>query len=690
MNRSNIDTWSRWQSAWIPWLFAWTLWWVLVVVTSLALWQLHSAALQSQGREMRLLSLALTDELDRGLRGAEEGLQALGLELGQRRLPSSGGDTVQALQTRVALMPLVTTLWLLGNGRGLIAGSETTLPPDLQSFLPPLASMAVGATALSKPFTRDGDSTPQVALAFRVGAAGAHPGGWIIAAMPANNLLGAFGVALPASDARMAIFRGDGVRLAEVNVGGLSADEASMVDQHRVGTRRFSDGSDNLVAAHRVSRYGLDVVLSRELGAVLEGWRGALKLAVGALALLLVTMLVAVYIVTRSERQRLAAQHALQVQLARSSRLEALGALAGGVSHDFNNVLAGIVGYGEMAQDAAVPGSDQDRHLGRVLRAAERGKALIDRILSFSRGGARASTVFELEPIVEEVLTLLTASLRPGVVLERVLGTPGARLRGDATQIFEAVMNLCTNAMQAMPDGGMLSVQLERQQVSTPRVLSHSPLAPGHYLALSVADEGVGITPDVMEHLFEPFFSARSQQGGTGLGLAVVFGVVTEFGGAIDVDSQPGHGARFTLYLPECTDALPDSAAVLTAVPEGAGQRLLVVDDEPALLALTQELLTGLGYEAVCFADVRDALHAATASPGRFAAVVTDELMPGLSGTELATALRAQAQHMPVVLVSGYGGALLARRASDAGVSRVLMKPLQRGELARTLAELLH
>lgn len=685
----NADTSPRPQIAWIPWLFALALWLLLVVITSLALWQLHRTALESQGREMKLLSLALTDELDRGLRGAEEGLQALGLELGQRRLTASDSGTVQALQTRVALMPLVTTLWLLGDDRGLIAASEPTPPPDLQAFRPRLESLAVGATALSKPFAQAGDAPAQVALAYRVGAAHGHPGGWIIAAMPANHLLGAFGVALPAADARMAIFRGDGVRLAEVNGGRLGTDGAALAAWPRLGMRRFSDGSDNLVASHRVPRYGLEVVLSRELGAVLEGWRGALKLSVGALALLLLTMVAAVYIVTRSERRRLAAQQALQMQLARTSRLEALGALAGGVSHDFNNVLAGIVGYGEMAQDAAVPGSAQARHLDKVLQAAGRGQSLIDRILSFSRGGARASTVFELEPVVEEVLTLMTASLRPGVVLERMLGTPGARLRGDATQAFEAVMNLCTNAMQAMPDGGMLSVQLERHQVTAPRVLSHSQLPTGHYLALSVSDQGVGITPEVMEHLFEPFFTARGTHAGTGLGLAVVFGVVTEFGGGIDVDSQPGQGARFTLYLPECTDDLPAAGKALSTVPEGAGQRVLVVDDEPALRALAEELLTGLGYAPVCVAAAEDALRAVTEAPGRFSAVITDERMPGLSGTELASALRAQALHLPVVLVSGYGGAQLARRASDAGVARVLMKPLRRDELARALAELI-
>ncbi|WP_159594238.1 ATP-binding protein [Hydrogenophaga sp. BPS33] len=689
MNPLNSDTSSRPLAAWLPWLFALALWLLLVAVTALSLWQLHRTALDSQRREMALLSLALTDELDRGLRGAEEGLQALGTELGSRQSPATGGDTVQALRTREALMPMVSALWLLGHDRALIASSEASPVPDLQTFVPRLETLAPGATALSRPFAQADSPNKLVALAFRVGALREHPGGWIIAAIPANNLLGAFGVALPASDARMAIFRRDGERLAAVNVGHLSADEAAQAKRHRAGILRFSDGTDNLVDSHRVPRYGLDVVLSRELGAVLEGWRGALKLSVGALAFLLVTMAVAVHIVTRSELQRMAAQQALQVQLGRTSRLEALGALAGGVSHDFNNVLAGIVGYGEMAQDAAPVGSAQARHLDKVLQAAQRGKLLIERILSFSRGGARASTVFELEPVVEEVLTLLTASLRPGVVLERVLGAPGARLRGDATQVFEAVMNLCTNAMQAMPEGGMLSVQLERRRVSTPQVLSHSPLPVGEYLALSVSDQGDGITPDVMEHLFEPFFSARTTQTGTGLGLAVVFGVVAEFGGAIDVDSRPGEGARFTLYLPECTDALPGAAETVTVVPEGAGQRLLVVDDEPALLAMAEELLSGLGYEPVCFADARDALQAITEAPDRFAAVVTDEMMPGLSGTALASALREQAVHLPVVLVSGYGGALLARRASDAGVTRVLMKPLRRDELAHTLGELL-
>jgi len=676
-----------------PWLLALVLWLMVAVVATLALWQLRRSALESQGREMDLLSTALTDEVERGLRGAEEGLQALRLELAQHRLPLIDGDAVQAMKTRADLMPLVTTLWLLGPDGAQVAASDATALPDLQGFLPKLDLLPVAGLALSLPFEDVVNHQPMVALAFRIENSPGHAGGWIVGAVPAVKLLGAFGVALPAPDARMAIFRSDGVRLAGANVGAPTVDEATvahrLAERPTLEVRRFGDGRANLVGLHDVPRYGLKVLVSRELDAVLVGWRGSVELSIGALVLLLGIMAAAVTILTRSERRRVAAQQALQSQLSRASKLEALGALAGGVAHDFNNVLAGIVGYGEMAHDEAMPGSDLARHLDKVLQAAQRGKDLIERILSFSRGGARTSSVFELEPVIEEVLTLLAASLRPGMVLERALEAPGARLRGDATQAYEAVMNLCTNAMQAMPAGGMLSVRLAREHVDAARVLSHTPLPAGDYLALSVSDQGGGIAPEVMEHLFEPFFTTRSAQSGTGLGLAVVFGVVAELGGGIHVQSSLRQGSRFTMYLPECTEDATAIEHSTGPVPDGDGQRLLVVDDEPGLVALAEDLLRGLGYVPVGFTDSSAALQSLVDDPGQFAAVITDEVMPRLSGTQLTQALRAHAPQVPVLLVSGYGGALLAQRALAAGVTRVLTKPLKRAELARALAELL-
>ena len=391
----------------------------------------------------------------------------------------------------------------------------------------------------------------------------------------------------------------------------------------------------------------------------------------------------------RADRHRDEAQLALQAQLARASKLESLGTLAGGVAHDFNNVLAGIVGFGEMAQDAAPPGSDQARHLDKVLQAASRGKALVERILAFSRGGARTSTVFELEPVVEEVLGLLAASLRPGVVLEHALEADGARLRGDPTQAFEAVMNLCTNAMQAMPQGGMLSVRLRREHVPAPRVLSHSALAAGDYLALTVADQGSGITPDVMEHLFEPFFTTRRRSRAP----AWAWPWCMAWWSSSAARSMC-RAARVTVRASRCTFRSARSRSALPTrcrVPRraGAGQRLLVVDDEPDLVGLAVEMLQGLGYEPEGTIDPAAALLALRARAQRFAAVILDEVMPGLSGIELTQALREFAPQMPVLLVSGYGGALLAQRAASAGVTRVLTKPLRRAELARVLAEAL-
>jgi nitrogen-specific signal transduction histidine kinase/CheY-like chemotaxis protein len=383
------------------------------------------------------------------------------------------------------------------------------------------------------------------------------------------------------------------------------------------------------------------------------------------------------------------AQAALQAQRARASKLESLGTLAGGVAHDFNNILAAIIGFGEMAEDKAPPDSAQARHIGKVLQAAQRGKALVERILAFSRGAPRESLVFELAPLAEEALDMLAQSLRPGLVLVREFKAPGGCVKGDPAQAFEAVMNLCTNAMQAMPGEGTLSLQLERRRVAAARTVSHGLLAPGSYLELSVRDQGMGIAPEVMEHLFEPFFTTRRAQAGTGLGLAVVHSVLGDMGGAVDVSSRPGQGSCFRLYFPESKETASKLLADPGPPPLGAGQRLMVVDDQAELVAMGVEMLEGLGYRPSGYTDPQQARADFEADPTAFAALITDEMMPGLSGTALAGALRASAPQLPVLLVSGYGGARLASRAAEAGVFRVLGKPLQRAVLARALAEAL-
>jgi signal transduction histidine kinase/CheY-like chemotaxis protein len=673
------------------WLLPLGAWVVLAVVVVVTLWYLRQASLAHQLRELNLLTLASSDAVERGMRGVEEGLHVIRTELEEGHLSLDDESAARTLKTRVGLMPLVQSLWVIDD-RGEALTTLQPLPhPDPASFHPPLASTPKDVLSLSRPFDGGGGEQDLLAFAVRYSVGQQGTSGWIIASAPNASLVGAIGGALPSTDASMLVLRSDSTRLVAVNAlpSQLPPVEAAAfgVEQMAPGIQSFAQG-DMLVAQRFIPRYGVKVVVYRDLAAALGDWRLTAELAAASLTLLLVAMCLALYKIQQADRRRAEAQRALTLQVSRSGKLESLGTLAGGVAHDFNNVLAGIVGYGEMAQDSATPGSAQARHIDKLLQAALRGKDLVERILTFSRGGARTLTVFEVGPLVEEVLTLMSASLRSGIELNLQIEAPSSRIKGDATQVFEAVMNLCTNAMQAMPNGGTLGVSLRRESVQEPRVLSHSRLARGGYVVLSVSDQGMGITPQVMEHLFEPFFTTKAAQSGTGLGLAVVFGVVAELGGGIDVDSSPGQGARFTVYLPECVEGLGTPVSAESSAVRGAGQRILVVDDEPELVALNVEMLRSLGYEPQGFTDARAALRSIENDPGRYAAVVTDEVMPELTGTQLTQALRQVAPLLPVLLVSGYGGALLGERASATGVTRVLTKPLQRHQLARALSDI--
>jgi len=539
----------------------------LCLVTIVALYHLRRDALDSQSRELDLLALALTDEIDRDLQEVDEGLHAIRSELQDGRLAVTGEQTEAALKTRSELIGPVTELWLVdGTGR-VLAGSDAIPAPSLTAFSPELAKASAGGLAVSSPFLNTRSQAPMVGLAIRYAAMDSRKpvSGWILAGMPAELLLGAFSVASPAEDARMAVFRSDGAGLAgaiDAGVAAQEADSGTPMGAKGIELRRFRDGSEHLVSMHRLTHLGLEVVLMRDQAVVLKSWRAAVRFAVTGLVLLAGLGAVSVYLVLRAERRRAAAQQALLAQGARASRLESLGTLAGGVAHDFNNVLTAIVGFGEMAQDAARPDSPQASYLERMLHAASRGKALVERVLTFSRGGGRTSVAFELQPVVAEVLDLLAPSLHPGVELQGRLAAAGLLTRGDPSLSFAAIMNVCTNANQAMPSGGPVLVGLERVQIRKQRVLSHTILTPGAYLVLTVTDRGAGISSEVMDRLFQPFFSTRGPDAGTGLGLAVVYGVMAQCRGAIDVRSSPGHGASFTLYFPECHDAQGDTEEV--------------------------------------------------------------------------------------------------------------------------------
>ena len=249
-------------------------------------------------------------------------------------------------------------------------------------------------------------------------------------------------------------------------------------------------------------------------------------------------------------------------------------------------------------------------------------------------------------------------------------------------------MNLCTNAVHAMEHGGILNVLLERVDLAEARSVSRGTLSPGTYARLVIGDTGTGIPPEVVDRIFDPFFTTRGVGKGTGLGLSLVHGIVTDLGGAIDVKSAIGEGTRFEIWLPVTMEVKPAVEAV-QELPHGRGETVMIVDDEPMLVALAEEMLAGLGYEPVGFESSRQALQVFRADSGRFDAILTDEAMPELVGIELAREIRLLRPDVPIILMSGHGGAALTHRAAAIGVKVVLHKPLQRVDLAEALARTL-
>jgi len=380
----------------------------------------------------------------------------------------------------------------------------------------------------------------------------------------------------------------------------------------------------------------------------------------------------------------------LEAQLRQSQKMEAIGTLAGGIAHDFNNILGAILGYGELAQQESDPDGPLRRYIDNVMHAAGRAKVLVDRILGFSRSGLGERTHVHIQSVVEETLELIAASLPAGIRLEKSLDAGDAALIGDSTHLHQVTMNLCTNAVRAMERGGVLSVRLECVDVTDEQSVSRGSLSPGRYARLVVADTGVGIPPAVLERIFDPFFSTRGVGEGTGLGLSLVHGIVIDLGGAIDVNSVAGKGTSFEIWLPVTAEIGKRAVEVVRELPRGRGETVMIVDDEGMLVALAEEMLAGLGYEPVGFDSSSKALQAFRTDPQRFDLVLTDEAMPDLVGTELAREIRLIRPEVPIILMSGHGGAALANRAAAMGVNEVLHKPLQRADLAESLARTLY
>lgn len=379
----------------------------------------------------------------------------------------------------------------------------------------------------------------------------------------------------------------------------------------------------------------------------------------------------------------------LEQQLRQAQKLEAIGTLAGGIAHDFNNILSAILGYGELAQKAAAVGTPLRRHIDASIKAGQRAKSLVERILAFSRSGMGERVPVHVQSVVEEALDGIAASLPVGVCIHRRLAAGDAGVLGDATQIHQVVMNLCANAVQSMRGEGRIDVTLDISLLAEPLAVATSTLATGEYLRLAIADSGGGIEPELLDRIFDPFFTTKEVGVGTGLGLSLVHGIVTDLGGGIAVDSRVGEGSRFTVYLPLRVHVAAPRVQVGDVIEHGQGQTVLLVDDEEALVRLGEEALAELGYEPVGHVSSAEALEALRADPRRFDVLLTDVAMPGITGSDLARSARLLRPDLPIVLMSGLVTPALRQRARELGVAEVLSKPLAAAAIARALASAL-
>jgi len=375
----------------------------------------------------------------------------------------------------------------------------------------------------------------------------------------------------------------------------------------------------------------------------------------------------------------------LESHLRQTQKIEALGTLAGGIAHDFNNILSPIVMYTEIAM-RALPGDSLTRsYLELVLKSSKRASDLVDQILSFSRQTERQRILMQLGPIVKESLKLLRASFPATIDLRQNIGADPDWVLADPTEVYQVVMNLCTNAAHALGEkGGALEVVLDNVELTERLSAFGIEIKPGPYVRLVVHDTGPGIPPAIIERIFEPYFTTKEKGQGTGLGLAVVHGIVKLCAGGITVASEPGRGTTFEVFFPVMRTEELMEPEVMEDLPRGR-ESILVVDDEEDIVVAAKILLEQLGYRVTALTASREALEAFRAQPDGFDLVLADQTMPHLSGLELAEELLKMKPGLPIIIWTGYSETLTPENARTLGIRELLAKPLVPRQLAESV-----
>lgn len=385
------------------------------------------------------------------------------------------------------------------------------------------------------------------------------------------------------------------------------------------------------------------------------------------------------------EEKEKAEEQFLQVQ-----KMEAIGTLAGGVAHDFNNILSAIIGYLELAKTKIPPESSANNDLDEVFKASQRATDLVRQILTFSRKTKTDKKAVKLNLLVKEAIKLLRASIPTTIEIRRDILAECPNVVADPSQIHQILMNLCTNAYHAMRgSSGILSVSLQKVKLGSDDHLMEHSLVPGDYLLLEISDTGQGISPESLTKIFEPYFTTKKIDEGTGLGLSVVHGIVKDHNGHITVYSEVGKGTTFRVYLPvEYEHEEIESQETVEEV-SGGSERIIFVDDEKVLVRLGDKLLSNLGYEVAAFNNSAEAFQAFRETPENYDLIITDMTMPGMTGAELARKVKAIRSDVPIIICTGFIEDLDENSMTEMGIDAYLAKPVGRQELADTIRKVM-
>ena len=379
----------------------------------------------------------------------------------------------------------------------------------------------------------------------------------------------------------------------------------------------------------------------------------------------------------------------LQAQLFQAQKMEAIGTLAGGIAHDFNNILSVIFGYSELASKDAPPGTKHQKNMQKVLTAANRAKNLVKQILAFSRQTEVKRSPLKIQSLIREGLTMLRSSIPSTISITEEIDPKSGVILADPTQIHQILMNLCTNAYHAMEaTGGILAVSLKRTFVDKDdqKMLLH--VSPGEYVELIVSDTGPGIAPHMIERIFDPYFTTKENGKGTGMGLAIIHGIMKEYGGTITVESCEGKGASFHVYFPVVKKDVDQNVVRSENLAMGT-ERILFVDDEELLAAMGKDMLERLGYHVTVQLSSIEALTIFQNGPSEFDLVITDQTMPGMTGADLARQMIQVRPDIPIILCTGYSNVIDEHSAKAIGIKEFVFKPLSMEVLAQLIRNVL-